>query len=176
MVRFVVGPENLVVPDIRETLGGRGLWLLAERDIMSAAHAGNAFSKAARAKVGIPGDLADQVESLLRDRCLDLIGLARRAGQVVAGYEKVRAWLRSGRAGLVLAARDGADNGQRKIRALARDLPVIGFFSGAELSAALGREHLVHAAVAKCNLAEKLLCETGRLAGLMEPDRGSRAA
>lgn len=176
MVRFVLGPENLIVPDIRESLGGRGLWLLARRDIMSAAGAGNAFSKAARAKVRVPGDLAEQVESLLRDRCLDLIGLARRAGQSVAGYGKVRAWLQSGRAGLILAASDGADNGRGKIRAQARGLPVIGLFSGAQLGAALGRGHLVHAAIAEGNLAEKLLSETRRLAGIMEPDHGSRAA
>ncbi len=176
MVRFVVGPENMIVPDIRESLDGRGLWLLARRDIMNAACAGNAFSRAARAKVKVAGDQADQVESLLRGRCLDLIGLARRAGNLVAGYGKVREWLQSGRAGLILTASDGADNGQRKIRGLARGLPVISLFSGTELGAALGRPHLVHAALAEGNLARELLREAARLTGLMEPDHGSQAA
>jgi hypothetical protein len=176
MVRFVLGPENLVVPDIRESLGGRGLWLLARRDIMRAAGLGNVFSKAARAKARVPEDLADQVENLLRDRCLDLIGLARRAGQSVAGYGKVSTWLQSGRAGLILAASDGADNGRGKIRGQARGLPVISLFSGAQLGTALGRGYMVHAAIAEGNLAEKLLCETGRLSAITEPDCGSRAA
>ncbi len=176
MVRFVVGPENQIHPDIRESLGGRGLWLLARRDIMNQACARDGFSRAARAKVKVAVDQADQVEALLRARCLDLIGLAKRAGNLVAGYGKVREWLQSGQAGLILEACDGARNGQQKMRGLARGLPVIDLFSGAEMGAALGRPHLVHVALAKGNLARELQRETGRLVGLMEPGQGSRAA
>src|SRR5258708_39003443 len=90
LVRFVVGPDGTVVPDIAARLPGRGLWLTARRDIMEAAGAKRLFGRAARAPVTVPGDLAERGEILLRRRCADLIGLARRSRRAVAGYEKVR--------------------------------------------------------------------------------------
>lgn len=95
-MRFVVGPDSSVVPDIAEKLPGRGLWLTASRDIVSRAVARRLFGKAAKAAVTVPADLADRVEARLVARCLDLVGMARRAGRSVAGFEKVRSWLGEG--------------------------------------------------------------------------------
>ncbi len=169
MIRFVVADDGTVVPDIAGKLPGRGLWLGAHRDILDRACTGRFFAQAARAKVGVTDDLTDRVESLLSRRCLELIGLARRAGEAVAGFEKVRALLRSGGAGLLLGAADGATGGRAKMRALAGELPVVETFSGAELGAAFGRDSAVHAAVAKGALAGRLITETVRLAGIRVP-------
>lgn len=167
MLRFVLGPDMRIVPDIRERLGGRGLWLSAERDIIDRASAGGAFARAARGRVSAPADLADEVEALLRRRCLELIGLARRAGQAVGGFEKVRAWLKSGKAGLVLAARDGARDGRAKIKAVTPSgVPLIELFGAAELGAAVGRDRLVHGALAHGKLARALRRDAERLAGV----------
>jgi ribosomal protein L7Ae-like RNA K-turn-binding protein len=106
--------------------------------------------------------------------------LARRAGQVAVGFEQVRASLRSTTAAVLVAAADGAEDGRGKLRRLAPDLPVITAFSKAELSAALGREGVVHVAVAPGRLAERLLCYTRRLAGFrargLEPPRDAQDA
>lgn len=168
MVRFVVGPSGAVVPDIEGRLPGRGLWLCADRDIVRRAAQKNLFAKAARAAVTVPDGLAEQVEGLLARRCLDLLGLARRAGQAVAGFEKVQGWLAADRVGLLLAASDGGADGRRKLGGAARrDVPVVALFSGAELAGALGRDGVVaHAAVAAGDIAERLAREAGRLAGL----------
>ena len=79
----------------------------------------NQFAKAARAPVKAPEGLADHVADLLVQRCLDRIGLARRAGELVVGFDQVADWLRGGRCGLVLCARDGAAEGRRRIETLA---------------------------------------------------------
>ncbi len=165
LVRFVVGPDGRLVPDVAGTLPGRGLWLSARRDVLNTACAKNLFAKAARTKVVFGADLADQVERLLARRCLDLLGLARRAGLAVAGFEKVRGMLRAGKAAVVIAAVDGAEGGRAKLRALAPHLPLIETLSANELGAALGNGPLVHAAVARGRLARRLVAEARRLAG-----------
>ena len=165
MLRFVAGPTGVVVPDILERLPGRGLWLTARRDIVAAASSKGLFAKAARAPLAAPADLADQVEALLARRCCDLLGLARRAGQATAGFEKVRAWIQSGKAGVLLEASDGAEDGRRKLLALGRGIPVISVLRGDELAAGLGRETAVHAAMRGGKLAEALRRDAARLEG-----------
>ncbi|MCB2100909.1 MAG: RNA-binding protein [Rhodobacterales bacterium] len=171
LVRCVVDPAGRVVPDVAARLPGRGLWLCASRDVVNTACARNLFSRAARARVEVPADLADTIERLLLNRCLDLLGLARRAGQVVAGFEKVKAALRNSAPGVLLAAGDGAPGGRDKVRALAPQATLLDHFSGAELGSALGRDHTVHAVVAPGRLAEALILEAGRLAGFRPPAR-----
>ena len=163
LLRFVVAPDGDVVADVDGRLPGRGLWLRSRRDMVKTACAGNLFAKASGGRATPASDLAERVEERLTRRCLDLIGLAGRAGQVVTGFEKVRAWLRAGKAGILLAAADGADGGRAKMRALASGVAVLEAFSGAQLGAALGRESAGHVAVAPGHLAERLMREVGRL-------------
>lgn len=170
LLRFVVDPEGVVVPDLAERLPGRGLWLQARRDMMDKACARNLFAKAAKRQVRVPDDLPRQVEGLALKRCLDLLGLARRAGAVAAGFEKVKSALRAGEVGLLVQAEDAAADGRDKVRALARavaaDVPLAAFCGAAELGAAVGREAAVHVAVAPGRFAESLEREIRRLAAL----------
>lgn len=170
LLRFVVGPDGTLVPDLAERLPGRGLWLQARQDMMAKACAKNLFAKAAKRQVRVPDGLARQVESLALRRCLDLLGLARRAGAVAAGFEKVKAALRAGEVGLLIQAADAAEDGRHKIQALAHavdpQMAVLQFCGAAELGAAVGREAAVHVGVAPGRFAEGLLGEVQRLAGL----------
>ena len=170
LLRFVVGPDATLVPDLANRLPGRGLWITPERDIVALAATRNLFAKAARERVVVPADLVDRVAALLARDLLDRLGLARRAGQAVAGFEKVRALLVEGAAGLLFAASDGAADGRRKLRALAADVPLVECLASAELAAALGRDTVVHAAVRKGNFAERLAEAAVRLEGM----RGAR--
>jgi predicted RNA-binding protein YlxR (DUF448 family) len=162
LLRFVVGPDQAIVFDPAERLPGRGLWLTAQRDIVETAIAKGLFSKAAGQRVSVPAGLAAEVERLLGQRCLSLMGLARRAGQLRTGFEKVREELKTGRAAILVAASDGAADGRGKLAALAGDLPVIALFDSAELSAALGIEGGVHGCLAAGGMAERLLRECQR--------------
>lgn len=165
MIRFVLDPAGRVVPDVDGRLPGRGMWLSADRNVLNKAVAANLFARAARARVQVEADLAAQVERLLVGRALGCLGLARRAGQVAIGFDQVRACLRSSAAAVLIAAADSAADGRRKLRRLAMDLPVITAFSKAELGAALGREGVVHVAVAPGGLARRLINDVRRLAG-----------
>lgn len=166
LIRFVVGPDGCIVPDLEERLPGRGLWLSADRDVLNTASKGRFFAKAARHKVDVPDDLVDRIEALLCRRVKDLIGLARRSGGVVNGFEKVRAFLKEGRKGILLAASDGAEGGRRKLLGGGPDRTELDALNSAELGQALGREKVVHAIVAKGPLADRIRREMGRLAGV----------
>jgi len=165
LLRFVVGPDRRIVPDVAERLPGRGLWTLARRDIVAAAVKKRLFQRAARAQVTVEDDLPERVEALLARRAIDLIGLARRAGLAVAGFAKAEAALRGKNAAVLLAASDGSADGRQKLEALAPGLPRVEVLSAAELGAGFGRESAVHAALKGGPLAEALLAEGRRLAG-----------
>lgn len=168
LIRCVAGPDGVVVPDVDAKLPGRGLWLSASLDVVNTAVAKNAFSRAARAKVTPMEGLADRIEELLVQRCMSLIGMMRRTGGVIFGFEKTRGWLKNGKCCVVLAARDGAADGRAKIKALARDLPLIELFDAEELGKAIGRDHLVHMGFAPGQLAKRFQVEALRLQGFRE--------
>lgn len=169
LVRFAIDPDGVIVPDIAAALPGRGYWLEARREVIVLAVKKRAFARAARRDVAIPADLADRVDALLALRCRDAIGLARRAGLAVAGFEKVAQALRAGGTGALLCALDAAANGREKIAALARaqgvDSEIIAVLNAVELGAAFGRDHIVHVAVGRGALAERLRADAHRLGG-----------
>jgi hypothetical protein len=169
LVRFVIDPDNQVLPDVDERLPGRGMWLSAGRDVVNKAVEKRLFGRAARRSVVVLDGLADRIEALLARRFYDGLGLARRAEHLVMGFDQVQASLERAGAAVLLAAADGADDGRRKLRHLAPALPLVVAGSRAALGAALGREELVHAALAPGKLAERVLRDARRLAGF-RPD------
>jgi predicted RNA-binding protein YlxR (DUF448 family) len=172
---LVVDPDGAIVPDIEGRLPGRGLWLTPRRDIVQRAVAKKAFARAARRPVSASPELADRIESLLARRCVDLLGLSRRAGLATAGFDRVGEALRRGKVGLLLCAQDGAAAGRDKLIALADNLPSVGVLTAAELGAAFGRERIVHAAVGGGTLCRRLMEDLSRLAGLREAASTTRS-
>lgn len=169
LVRFVAGPDGVVVPDLARKLPGRGLWVAADRASVDTAAKKNQFSRAAKAKLSAPANLADQVEQLLLRRLLDGLGLARRAGELTSGFEKVQAALRSGKVAWLIEAADGAEDGRRKLTNLARHLDprpgLTGVFTSAELDLALGGENVIHSAYLAGRGADRWGQDALRLAG-----------
>jgi predicted RNA-binding protein YlxR (DUF448 family) len=184
MIRFVLGPDAEVVPDLAQRLPGRGMWLSADLGSIKTACARNLFAKAARSRARPPVDLDVRVERLLTRRCIDILSLARRAGEAVTGFEKVRAQIARGEAALLIEAADGAEDGRRKlISALSAAraaggtgaTPILSTLDAAEIGEAFGRERAVHAALAAGGLARKLAREMRRLDGL-RADAGRETA
>ncbi|UCH73676.1 MAG: RNA-binding protein [Rhodospirillales bacterium] len=165
LLRLVVDPDGRLVPDVANCLPGRGIWLSPDRDSVKRAQARKLFERAARRALQVEDDLDDQIERLLAARCVELIALARRAGQAVAGFEKVRGILRQRRQGVLLAARDGAEDGREKLRNVAPALPVIDCLQADELGRAFGRDRTVHAFLSPGALAARLQSEARRLKG-----------
>jgi hypothetical protein len=165
MLRFVVGPSGELAPDVAARLPGRGLWLTPRRDIVQRAVSKRLFSRAARRPLTVPDELADRIEALLAQRCIDAIGLARRAGVAVAGFERVSEMARGGRAAALLAALDGAEGGRRKLVGLAPRLPLLRVLTAVEMGAAFGREHAVNASLGAGPLCRRLVADAQKLAG-----------
>ena len=168
LLRFVVAPEGKLVPDVAGRLPGRGLWVGARRDLVEMAVKKKLFSKAARQEVAVPGDLAGLVETLIAKRLGEHLGLAKRAGQAVSGFDKVAEMVEGGEAGLLLIAAEAAPNGREKMRRLGAGLPRIELMTNRELSLAMGRENVVHAAVARGTFVDRLTAESLRLAGFRQ--------
>jgi predicted RNA-binding protein YlxR (DUF448 family) len=169
LVRFVAGPDGAVVPDLGRKLPGRGLWVAADRASVETAARKGGFSRSAKAKLSAPADLADQVESLLRQRILHGLGLARRAGELISGFEGVSAAILAGKAAWLIEASDGAADGRRKLLQAGRrsgDPPrLLGVFDSEELSLALGLGNVIHLAFLAGRGAKSWTIDVGRLSG-----------
>jgi predicted RNA-binding protein YlxR (DUF448 family) len=168
LVRFVVGPEQVIVPDVLGKLPGRGIYVAADRAALQRAVSKNLFSRAARQAVTVPDGLVDQVEQLLRQRVLGLLSLARKAGAAVTGYEKVKDWLKTGKAAVLIQANDGSEKGRGTLRPPSGPETLISCLSAGELGLAFGRERAIHAALAAGGLERSVVEEAARLAGLRE--------
>ncbi len=168
LLRFVLGPGDALVPDIDERLPGRGFWLSARRDVVETAVKRKAFHRAARREAAMPDDLAGLIERLLLKRCQDSLGLARRSGRAVCGFDKVASALSEG-PGRLIAASDGSPDGSRKIaqavrRCGATARMVAAALTAEELGSPFARERAVHVWVAAGPLADRIARDMARLA------------
>ena len=170
LLRFVLGPEGDIVPDVEAKLPGRGLWLRAERSAVTQAVVKRLFAKAAKAPVKADASLAHRAEARLVERMLAYLGLARRAGELHLGFDQVEKALRGANPpAVIVEAAEAAPDGRRKLQAaaLARGFVpyVIGALTNEELSLALARPNVVHAALQPGRIAERLIFEAARLQG-----------
>jgi len=165
MIRFVLDPDRVLVPDLEGRLPGRGMWLSAKADVLERAVKRGAFAKAARGTVHLPPDLRARIEDGLRRRIRDLVGFARRSGQAVCGREVVREWLQAGKAGLLVEASDGSPAERARLVG-GRNVPVVTPLTAEALGTVFGRDHAVHVAIAPGRLAEAIATEAARLAGI----------
>lgn len=165
LIRFVVGPDGVLVPDIAGKLPGRGIWVSADPAALELAQRKRLFSRAARAQVTVPEGLAAMVESQLARRLVELVSLARKGGQAVAGFEKVRERLARGEAVVLMQAHDGSERGRSKLRP-PEDGALVTCLSAQELGMAFGREHVIHAALSAGGLAARVVEEAARLASM----------
>ncbi|WP_375568049.1 RNA-binding protein [Seohaeicola saemankumensis] len=171
LVRFVIGPDGQVVPDIMGKLPGRGIWVSAERTALEKAVKKGLFARAAKQAVTVPDDLIAQVEAQLVRRVVDLISLARKSGEAVSGYEKVKDWLIKDYAEVLIQASDGSERGKSKL-STPSDGTFIGWLTADELGLAFGRQTVIHVVLAAGGLAPRVVEEAARLKGLRAPEGG----
>ncbi|MEZ5777237.1 MAG: RNA-binding protein [Paracoccaceae bacterium] len=174
LVRFVVSPEGQVVPDLAQKLPGRGIWVTADRAAIEKAAKKGLFARAAKAPVTVPENLTDLVEAGLARRVVDHISLARKAGQAVAGFEKVKGWLADGRAKVLFQASDGSERGKGKLWT-PEGGRWFGSLTASELGLAFGRDSVIHGALAAGALSKRVVEEAAKLTGLRKNDGGPSA-
>ena len=175
LIRFVVAPDGRIAPDILEKLPGRGMWVTADRAVLEKARRGN-FARSAKQDVTVPEDLVAEVERQMARRVVDLIALARKAGQTVAGFEKVKGWLAGGaRVRVLLQASDGSVRGKAKLWT-PEGARYFDCLTANELGMAFGRESVIHGAVSAGGLGDRVVEEAAKLKGLREKHGGECAA
>ena len=168
LVRFVIGPDGNVVPDIRNKLPGRGVWVKSQRAALDKAIRKGIFSKHFRKHSTVPEDLADEVERQLAARVVEYVSLARKAGAAVAGFEKVQAELKRGTIALLLHARDGSKRQFSKLGTQVCNIERCGCLSSAELGMAFARGNVIYAALKVGALGSKTIEAAKRLADYRE--------
>jgi predicted RNA-binding protein YlxR (DUF448 family) len=169
LIRFVLGLDGVVVPDIKEKLPGRGVWLIAAHDTVADALKRNVFARAFKEDAKAPEGLSAQVDSLLADAAISALSLANKAGEAVFGNAKVEEAIAGGRVLALVHAREAAEDGCRKLDGKVRGktggkaLPAVRAFSADELGLASGRTNVIHAALIQGGAAVKVLAAASRL-------------
>jgi len=172
LIRFVVGPDAQIVPDIAGKLPGRGIYVAADRDALDKAVAKKLFARGAKMPVQVPDGLVAEVERQLARRVVDLIALSRKSGTAVAGYEKVKTWLQNEEAQVLIQAVDGSGRGKSKL-STPHYGSYIGWLTADELGLAFGRQTVIHSALASGGLTQRVVEEANRLRGVRENDGGN---
>lgn len=171
LIRFVIGPDRTVVPDIRAKLPGRGAWVLADKATVALAVKRKAFARAFKAEVSARDDLPETVDRLLEADALQALSLANKAGLVVAGSMKVEKALTEKPVIGLLHAIEAGQDGIRKIaaaawrrhRQAADQIPRVQIFAEEQLDLALGRTHVIHAALVAGAAGEGFIARSHRL-------------
>jgi predicted RNA-binding protein YlxR (DUF448 family)/ribosomal protein L7Ae-like RNA K-turn-binding protein len=170
LIRFVCGPGGEIVPDLKERLPGRGVWIEARKSAVAEAAQRNAFARSFKAEVKVPQDLANRVGRLLDGAALAALALANKAGEAAFGAAKIEEAIGSGRALALVHASDAAPDGCRKLDAKFRaktggEAPSpVTLFTSDELGLASGRSNVIHAAVIQGGAAAKFLAAASRVA------------
>jgi uncharacterized protein len=181
MIRFVIGPDDVVVPDLQRRLPGRGVWVTAKRDVLASAVKRNAFAKGFKRPVSASPDLVTLTDQLLERASLGSLAMARKAGLIETGFARVEIAIAEGHIAALIHAADAAPDGVRKLATAARrhlgaavSLPMVTAFSSSQLDLALGRSNVIHAALLRGAAGEAFLARYRNLLRFRGSEPGAR--
>ncbi|MBK0325775.1 RNA-binding protein [Rhodobacteraceae bacterium F11138] len=171
LIRFVADPEGRIAPDVLGKLPGRGVYVAADRAALERAVDKKLFARGLKQQVTVPEDILGEIERQLVRRVVELISLARKSGDAVAGYEKVKDWLSKEQAQILIQAVDGSGRGKSKL-STPHFGHYIGWLTADELGMAFGRQTVIHAALASGGLSKRVVEEAQRLQGVRGTESG----
>jgi predicted RNA-binding protein YlxR (DUF448 family) len=182
LMRFVLGPENQVVPDLRNKLPGRGAWVTPSTAAVAEAVRKRAFSRAFKTEARVSATLVEEIDAALVRDVSGALALANKAGAVVTGFGKVESALGAGSVAALIHAREAAEDGRRKLAgalrkregALISSISVFDDLPGDDLDVALGRVHVIHAALLAGPGSEGCLARWRRLRRFRGVDDSAR--
>lgn len=171
LIRFVLGPDNEVFPDLKETLPGRGVWVEAKKSSVQTAVEKRLFAKAFKQDARAREDLAELIGNLLTERALQALAIAKKSGLLLTGFSKVDGAIRANTVKLLLHANDAAEDGKRKLSSATaavvhmggQEVPVASCWSCDEMSEALGLGNVMHAAALSGGATRNLVAAIERL-------------
>lgn len=178
LIRFALGPNGEILPDIAGKAGGRGVWVSANRQILAQAVVKNTFARALKTQVNVPDHLVEITQTHLEKRLLGALGLAMKGGHLVTGYEKVRSAIEKEKINALIAASDGSMDGRKKLTQLLRtmeledEVPYIDFLNAEQLSLALGGKNVIHAALVGGAATKSAIDRANQLARFLAENTG----
>jgi predicted RNA-binding protein YlxR (DUF448 family) len=170
LIRLAISPEGQVLPDALARAPGRGAWIGVTREELRAA-IGNGKLKGALSRafkqgpLAIAEELPELLETALRRALTDRLGLEMRAGRLIVGSDRIAGEARSGAVAALYHAADASEDGCRKLDQAWRvgsDAEGTGLagtrlpLDRQALSVALGRDNVVHLALADTRSAERV--------------------
>lgn len=170
LLRFALGPDDILVPDVDGKAPGRGVWISLSWAAVDQAVRKKVFARSLHQAIKVTDALADLTAMRLEQRLSGAMGLARKAGQAITGATRVRAAIVSGSVLALFTAQDAAVDGRdkmvRTLRAGDDENPVPHFelLTSSQLGLALGQENVIHAALGTGAAAKSALVRAQRLA------------
>lgn len=178
LIRFVVSPDGVLVPDTDAKAEGRGVWISLGEKYVAEAVRKKAFDKSLKQKVALPEDLPGLTRRRLTERFVQSLQMARKAGQLVTGAHQVREAILSGEIVALITATDAAEDGRRKMLSAlwgaekaaseagleGREVPHLELLDSGQLGLALGLENVIHAALVNGAAAQSALRRAEKLA------------
>ena len=178
LLRFVLGPSDadnpkgdasgVVVVDLKEKLPGRGVWITCDRSCVEEAVKKKLFARAFKSKCKVPDDLPQTINTMLEARALNALSLAKKAGEVISGFDKIYMAMSKTELALLIQAKDGAEGGQKKLEkkfvATFAEGKVIKLFTSGQMDMAFGGTNVIHAAITQANMAQNVLAAADKLA------------
>jgi predicted RNA-binding protein YlxR (DUF448 family) len=167
LLRFVLSPDNEVVFDLKGKLPGRGAWVTGQKSYVEQAVEKKLFARAFKSQCRIGDNLAEKIDQLLEEHCLNYISLSKKAGQILTGFDKISAALSKNNVEMLIEATDGASDGQSKLEnkfaAVAGEAKIVNVFSSRQMNLALGGTNVIHAAITRGTMAPGILAAVEKL-------------
>ncbi|MCH2546166.1 MAG: ribosomal L7Ae/L30e/S12e/Gadd45 family protein [Alphaproteobacteria bacterium] len=162
---FVCDPAGMVLFDIKQNLPvQQKLWLAPKRHVVQQACESNVFAQLADTVI-CPPDLPERVNKIMMRRLQETLNLLRRSGNLIGGFEKVKATLVQNKAAALVQAGDASPDGREKLAKLAahHNIPVITLLKRETLAEITTQDNQVHLAVLYGGLATVFIEESARL-------------
>lgn len=168
LLRFTLTPDGVVIPDFNKKLPGKGVYVSIGKKLLEKAIEKNLFTKAFKQKAKAESDLVEICENLLKKKGLESINLARKAGVLISGFDKVTDAAKKGKVMFVLEANDAGKDGHQKILAAAKNAEFFDLYSTMELDKALDKINTVHVAFIKSDMADRVKNDLIRFKSFLE--------
>lgn len=152
LLRFVM-IDNMLLPDFNKKLPAKGIYVTNNRYILKKAIEKKIFNKVTRRNIKVGDDFIEIVDNLIKTKALNSINMAKKAGVLVAGFEKVKEEIKKNNVEFIIEASNAGKDGKEKIAFLAKTIEIFNLFSIDELDITLNKENTVHIAILKSDMS-----------------------
>ena len=163
MIRFVLFPDNKYTIDLNYEFQGKEFFIFASKSTLARIKdfVGDIYEKEPQVE-----NLVTRIDSIIVKRIVSLIALARKSGNLIFGFERVKMALKSGDSDILFHANNGSPKELKRIKPRSVRLILVSLFSSSELGKVFNRDNVAHSCVLKGGLAKSLILDVKKLEGI----------